>query len=204
MSRDVKSYTLFDAAAPRAIASSTNTSPIEITMAGPHGYSTGDKVSINGHLVNTNANGSWPVTVISPTEISLDGSTGNGVGVATGTLAIRSKVILCADFKDAILAFDSDGGGDADMTIKIVGSIQKTPPDFAEPKGPDNQYEFIQVMDMQNSVAVDGDDGIVLAASDVNRLFEVNVNGLQWISLVIPEGVEGEITVKARLFNQTA
>lgn len=201
MSRDVKRYTLFDAAAPRAIASSTNASPIEVTMAAPHGYATGDKVTIVGHLVNTNANGSWEVVVTGATTLELVGSTGNGVGGATGTLAPRSKIIQCSDFRDAVLAFNSDGGGDAAMTIQVVGSIQQTPPDFAAPQGPDNQYDFLQMIDMEDSSTVNGDDGIVLAAADVNRMFEVNVNGLQWLGLLLPAGTEGEITVHARIFN---
>jgi len=201
MSRDVKSYTLFDAAAPRAIASSTNASPIAITMAAPHGYATGDKVSIVGHLVNTNANGSWVVTVTGATTLTLNDSVGNGVGGASGVLAPRTKIIQCSDFRDAVLAFNSDGGGDAAMTIQVAGSIQKTPPDFALPQSVDNQYDFVQMVDMEDSGTVDGDTGIVLAAADVNRMFEVNVNGLQWLGLIISAGTAGEITVKARIFN---
>ena len=55
MARDVKQYTLLDAAGPRAIASSTNASPIEVTMAAPHSYTTGEKVTIVDHTVNTAA-----------------------------------------------------------------------------------------------------------------------------------------------------
>jgi hypothetical protein len=67
------------------ISSSTNASPIVITTATPHGMTTGDTVSVNGHQVNTNANGMWPVIVLSAGTFSLTGSSGNGVGGATGT-----------------------------------------------------------------------------------------------------------------------
>ena len=201
MSRDTKQYTVLDAANPRAIASSVNATPIEVTTAAPHGYATGDKVSINGHLVNTNANGSWAVTVTGPTTLELDGSVGNGIGGATGTIAPKAKYVFAADFRDCVLALDSDGGGDAAMTVQVVGSIQKTPPDFSRPKSPTNQWDTVQIMDLEGSVAIDGDVGVVLAATDVNRMYEVNVNGLEWISVVIPTGTAGEVTVKARLFN---
>lgn len=201
--RDVKNYTLLDAAAPRAIASSTNASPIQVTTAAPHGYATGDKVTIVGHLVNTNANGSWVVTVTGASTFTLDGSTGNGVGGASGTHAPQARVAFCADHRHAVLSFDSDGGGDAAMTVKVVGSIQKQKPDFAAPQGPDNQYEYLQMLDLQDGSALDGDTGIVLAAADVNRMFEVNVNGLQWLSVIFTDGTEGELTVRARLFTNT-
>jgi hypothetical protein len=70
--------------APVAISSSTNASPIAVTTGTAHGYTTGDAVTIRGHLVNTNANGTWTVTVSSSTVFTLNGSTGNGVGAATG------------------------------------------------------------------------------------------------------------------------
>lgn len=201
MARDVKSYTILDAAAPRAIASSTNASPIVVTTAAAHGYATGDKIAITGHLVNTNANGYWTVTVTGATTFELDGSTGNGVGGATGTHYPRAKYAFAADFRDAVLSLDSDGGGDAAMTIKVVGSIQETPPDFARPQAPDNQWDTVQIIDLQDASTVDGDTGIVLAAADIHRMFEVNVNGLEWISILLEGGTAGELTAKLRLFN---
>jgi hypothetical protein len=199
MARDTKFYTLLDAAGPREIASSTNASPIQITTAAPHGYATGDKISIIGHLVNTAANGSWAVTVTGANTFTLDGSVGNGVGVATGTHSPRSKIVMSADHEHVVLSFDTDGAGDADLTIKLVGSIQKNVPDFARPQGPDNQYEFIQMIDLQDSSEIAGDTGLTVATADMNRLLEANINNLQWLAVLITEGTEGEITVNARL-----
>jgi hypothetical protein len=66
------------------IASSTNATPIAVTYTAAHGLTTGDHVTINNHLVNTAANGYWTITVTSTTVITLDTSSGNGVGGATG------------------------------------------------------------------------------------------------------------------------
>jgi uncharacterized protein YjdB len=74
---------------PVTIASSTNTSPIVITLSAGHGYAIGSTmwgVTIANHLVNTAANGYWTrSTATSSTAFTLTGSTGNGVGGATGT-----------------------------------------------------------------------------------------------------------------------
>ena len=70
--------------APLVIVSSTNTAPIQVTLSGPHGRTTGDVVTVYSHQVNVSANGQWPATVISPTVLSLDGTTGVGVGGVTG------------------------------------------------------------------------------------------------------------------------
>lgn len=67
-----------------SISSSTNATPIVVTTSTNHGYATGDTVDIEGHAVNTNANGLHTITVLTANTFSLNGSTGNGVGAATG------------------------------------------------------------------------------------------------------------------------
>lgn len=67
------------------IVSSTDTSPI-VMLATGHGCRTGDTVDVSGHQTNINANGVWVVTFVDVNHVSLNGSVGNGVGGATGTL----------------------------------------------------------------------------------------------------------------------
>ena len=71
-------------ASPVSIVSSTNASPIVVT-ATAHGLLTGYVTTIASHTVNTAANGTWVVERLSADTFSLRGSTGNGVGGATGT-----------------------------------------------------------------------------------------------------------------------
>lgn len=85
-----------------AIASSTNANPIVITTSTPHGLASLDVVTVNGHLVNTNANGTFssagtPITVLSPTSLSIPVA-GNGVGGATGTVSAPQQVINAPNF----------------------------------------------------------------------------------------------------------
>lgn len=70
--------------APVNISSSTNANPTVITTAVVHGMSTGDVVEIAGSVVNTNANGTWVVTVVTTTTFSIP-QAANGVGTAGGT-----------------------------------------------------------------------------------------------------------------------
>src|ERR1017187_493988 len=67
----------------RAITSSTNTAPI-IVKAVAHGFNSGDTVEVEGHATNTAANGQWQITKSDADHFALNGSTGNGVGGATG------------------------------------------------------------------------------------------------------------------------
>ena len=78
------------------ITAATNASPIAITTAFPHGYQTGQQVTISGAGGNTAANGTFTITVTDASDFTLNGSTGNGVytngGAATGILS--GNVIL--------------------------------------------------------------------------------------------------------------
>lgn len=69
----------------KSIASSTNASPIVVTTSAAHGYTTNDTVMIDGHLLNTGANGNWTIIVTGATTFSLTGSVGVAVGGATGS-----------------------------------------------------------------------------------------------------------------------
>lgn len=69
------------------ISSSTNASPISVTTSTPHNLQTGDQASITGHQVNTNANGAaLTITRTGASTFTINGSTGNGIGGATGTV----------------------------------------------------------------------------------------------------------------------
>lgn len=70
---------------PVSVASSTNANPIVITTSAVHGFTSGDTVEILNHLVNTNATGTWVVTVLTTTTFSIP-QPGNGVGGTTGTV----------------------------------------------------------------------------------------------------------------------
>jgi len=98
--------------ATSSITSSTNASPISVTT-GTHGLSTGDYVWITGHTTNTNANGHWKITVTSSTTFTLDGSTGNGTGGATGTYQIVTNgvVTLASALTKTIASTGNQGEG---------------------------------------------------------------------------------------------
>ena len=200
--------TFLDASAPRAIASSTNASPIVVTAGAAHGYSTGDVVTISGHATNTAANGTWVITSTGSTTFELTTnvksgliSTGNGVGGATGVHAEGGKRVEVGEYRTLLLAFDTDGGGDAAMTVKVAGSIDNDAPDFAQSKSPSNSYEYLYLIDLEDTTNnLAGDTGFVVATADDNRMFEVNTNGMKWITVVPTAGTAGEITVKGRFY----
>lgn len=91
------------AAGTTSISSSTNASPIVVTTGSAHGLYTGQEVEISNHLINTAANGRWFITALTSTTFSLDGSTGNGVGGATGTISGSPEGMVAGNYNIRIV-----------------------------------------------------------------------------------------------------
>ena len=70
------------------VIAASNTPPISITTASPHGLQTGVQVTITGVVGNTGANGVFNITVTGPATFTLNGSTGNGAWTSGGTVAL--------------------------------------------------------------------------------------------------------------------
>lgn len=189
-----------NAVAVQAITSSTNAAPIEITK-NSHGYVTGDRITVNGHATNTAANGTWYVTRTGANTFTLDGSTGNGVGGATGAMAKACGIALTEDFTHAVfnLAFATS----PTMTVKLAGAISESSPDFAATQSPSNAYDFIDMTDLQDGSSIDGDTGVAVAGTADVRQFEANINGIRWLSFLPTAGSAGTVTITARLFSNS-
>jgi hypothetical protein len=67
------------------VTAATNAGPIVLTI-GTHSLANGMFVRVAGVGGNTAANGDWQITVVNATQISLNGSTGNGAYTSGGTV----------------------------------------------------------------------------------------------------------------------
>jgi hypothetical protein len=104
-------------------------------------------------------------------------------------------------YKHLLITLNTDGGGDADMTVKFQGSASDACPDFAAAQTVNNRWDYIQVVDLEDGNATDGDTGFVVSGADDHRMYEVNINHLKWFNAIITAWAEGEVTVKCRLSN---
>lgn len=112
--------------------------------------------------------------------------------------ADTGKSILCEDFKNAVFSLSS--ATNATFTIKFQGSISEDAPNFDAAQTATNQWDYIQIVDLENGDIIDGDTGVSFADDDV-RQFEANVNGLRWICATITAYTDGAITLVAKLYN---
>jgi hypothetical protein len=112
------------------------------------------------------------------------------------------KAVLVQDFKTAVFSFATDGGGTAALTVKYQGSNQDTCPDFAAAQTVTNHWDYIEVIDLQDGAAIDGDTGITVATADNYLSHEANINGFKWICARVTARSAGSVTVKVRLFSE--
>jgi len=105
------------------------------------------------------------------------------------------------DYKNIMLSYATDGGGDAAMIVKFQGSLQTEEPTFSAAQSVTNHWDYIEVIDVEDGTVIDGDTGITVSGADDYRLFEVNTNGLKWINAIVSSRTEGEVTVKCKAFN---
>lgn len=83
----------YDATLGTSISGASNTAPIEISTSLPHGYTTGDVVTVANVGGNVAANGTWTITVVDEVTFELDGSDGLLSGAYTGGGTLASKSI---------------------------------------------------------------------------------------------------------------
>jgi len=88
------------------VTAATNTTPIQITynVTTMGNFKTGQRVIVSGVNGNTNANGTWTITVNGYNTVLLNGSSGNGTytsggtitrtGYTAGPLSFNSKILL--------------------------------------------------------------------------------------------------------------
>jgi len=97
-----------------AVTAASNSTPIALTTAAPHGLVTGMQVTISGVLGNTAANGTFSVTVTSATAFTLDGSVGTGAYTSGGTVSLPSLAQAL--------------NGSANDVLAIATALGATPP----------------------------------------------------------------------------
>jgi hypothetical protein len=127
--------------------------------------------------------------------------TDTGTGTHTFTMHDVGNAINVEMYKHLLLTVNTDGGGDADMTVQFQGSAADDCPDFSAAQAVDNEWDFVQIVDLEDGSAIDGDVGFVVSGADDNRMYEVNVNHLKWFNAIITAWAEGEVTVRVRLSN---
>ena len=195
---------------PTAVVQATFTAATtDIITSNAHGLSEGDCIWVS------NSGGALPAGLSASTNYYVRDVTTNtfkvsatpmgtavditGAGTGTHTYNLKGKAIYTGDWAHNIihLTFSST----PTMTIKVQGSIIEATPDFNAAQSITNQWDYIEVIDYQDGAAIDGDTGIACAGTADNRIFEVNVNGLTWVTVAITAWTAGKLGIALKSYN---
>ena len=105
-----------------------------------------------------------------------------------------------SDYRNIILQIS--GSASANLKVFVKGAIGRggaydSAPNFTVNKSDRNEasaWDYIEVIDLEDGSAIDGDDGINLSGN-VMRLVEINANVLDWLSVHSTGIVAGTVTV---------
>lgn len=131
--------------------------------------------------------------------------TDTGTGTHTYTMHDIGRSIDVSDFRHCIVAVH--GNGSTDIDIGFVGSIGKSPtddgcPDFSATQAYNNSWDYIEIYDLKTGTAIDGGaTQIAQTGTAKHFLYEVNINGLKWLNILMSGWAAGGVTVLVRLFN---
>lgn len=111
----------------------------------------------------------------------------------TGTSV--SSGIRISDYRNCIL--EVVGSPSANLKLFIKGAVGDTQPTSwlsTNARSQLNNWDFIEVVDLEDGAAIDGDTGVDLNGN-VIRLLEVNINSLDWLCVHATAVVAGTVTV---------
>lgn len=205
-----QSVNLYNGVTPVAVTSSTDATPIVVT-ATAHGLTTGQRALIFGHSTNVAANGIYKVTVLTANTFSLQDEitganiAGTGGGAGSGGLVVPApSVLLVKGLRNIIMQVGTSGT--STLTLKAVGSLGRTGqfataprlgyPNVGATVSPGNPYSFLQIIPLDTQVALAGGTGIALSGADVNNMYEVNTNALEYFTVIPTAWSAGAITIK--------
>lgn len=121
-------------------------------------------------------------------------------GQGTFTYNLKGKVLYVADFEDIVLTMHTKDN--ANLTFKVLGSASEEMPNFFVAKASDNMYDTIQLKDLEDNIGVDGDDGVAVAGTDDVRQFELNTNGINYLTAEITAYTAGNLGLSATLYER--
>lgn len=99
-----------------------------------------------------------------------------------------------SDFRNAVISVATASSFKG--SVRIAGAIGQAPPSWANNPSVSNPYAFLQLVDLQDGSTVNGSDSLEIRGTDIVRLYEVNINAVDWLAVSVTTLSAGAVTVK--------
>lgn len=108
-----------------------------------------------------------------------------------------SQELLVTDFRHVVFSVGTSGS--ADLDVKFRGAITDpqadTTTDLTSAASQTNQWDYVQVINLNDQGTDNGDTGIVYSGTDAVELVEVNTNLLSRLVVEVTNYTTGSVTV---------
>jgi hypothetical protein len=179
------------------------------TSGAAHGFSIGDKLQLTtattlpaGLSLLTNY---YVISIPSTTTFKLS-ATPNGTsvdatdtGTGTHTYHLKGRMIYVGDYSEVKIALNFTTT--PTMTVKVQGSNQNESVDCSLAQSDTNRWDYVDVTDAEDGASIDGDTGIACAGSADNRIFTINDNAYEWVSVTITAWTAGQLSVRVSAYS---
>lgn len=115
----------------------------------------------------------------------LDAATTTGPGA---TVNVKQY-----DFVTILLSFAAA----STATAKIQGSAQQDEPDFGAAQATANHWDYVDAIDAQNEISIDGDTGLAVSSATDVRTLRVDTRSLSWLTVNVTARSAGSVSAKA-------
>lgn len=124
----------------------------------------------------------------------------NYVLLNAASAAANGKTILVKDYrhKEIVIATAGIGAGES-VLLKVKGSFEEEAPSFGSAASISNIWDYIQVIDLEDGSAIEGDTGITISEANDVKFFSINIDGLAWVCVELVTVTGTGITVTAKL-----
>jgi hypothetical protein len=112
-------------------------------------------------------------------------------------------LMMCVKDYDE-LVFTVNTSDSTNATIKCQqGQGEYEPPAFGSAASKTNRWSYAQVIELNAMDFLNGDDGIVLTGTDINKTYKVNTSGVDWLNLHVSAYAAGKITIKGKGYSDS-
>lgn len=113
-----------------------------------------------------------------------------------------SDPIPVRDFRNCVVKVWT--ASSANLTMKAQWAISSsatdyTAPTFSSSQSVANNWDYVQMVDLQDGNHINGDTGFVVTWTDDFRLFEININWLDFIAFTVTARSAWSVTVEVQL-----
>jgi len=114
-------------------------------------------------------------------------------GTGTHSISAIIRKVNVKDFIHILVAINTSDS--AALNIKCVGTLNDEDINFSDASDKDNPWAYIQMKKLDDGSSVNGSTGLTLNGTDINEIYEINVNALSQLSFNLSSVTAGKMRI---------